>query len=296
MRVEPVPAYPAPQPDRAEPFVLRGGCADWPCARWTIDVVGARLGDAPLAFAEDFGPIESPYLARAADFVRTGSFGEVASRIEAGERLYLAQASILHVPELMDELPFSRLVAEPIDTCNLWFGRATKSGLHYDDRDNLFLMLRGRKRVFLAAPKETRHLHPFPGLFHKSPVDPEAPRYDRYPRLRRASFREVELGPGDVLFIPKSWWHHLSSTDISMSVNGWFGPTRTLRDDWRTMVASGPRAIARTAADFINLGIRGKPYDVRLFASEPAGLTAHARLREFLLRAREKRAPRAAKH
>lgn len=31
----------------------------------------------------------------------------------------------------------------------------------------------------------------------------------------------VELQPGDVLYVPKHWWHFASSVDVTVSVNQW---------------------------------------------------------------------------
>ena len=32
---------------------------------------------------------------------------------------------------------------------------------------------------------------------------------------------QVTLAPGDVLFVPKKWWHYVQSLDTSISINTW---------------------------------------------------------------------------
>ena len=58
------------------------------------------------------------------------------------------------------------------------------------------------------------------GLF-----DPDEPDFDRYPLAREAMRQAAvaELEPGDAIFIPHMWWHHVRSLDpVSILVNYWW--------------------------------------------------------------------------
>ena len=58
-----------------------------------------------------------------------------------------------------------------------------------------------------------------------SMVDPCAPDLDRYPRFSTAwaAAQTAELGPGDAIFIPSIWWHHVQALDtINLLVNYWW--------------------------------------------------------------------------
>ena len=50
-------------------------------------------------------------------------------------------------------------------------------------------------------------------------VDTERPDLARYPRYAHASPLQCELGVGDVLFIPRYWYHQVLTTEDCVSVN-----------------------------------------------------------------------------
>ena len=111
--------------------------------------------------------------------------------------------------------------------------------LHYDHYDNIYLQLKGRKRFVLLEPLQARGLYPFP-LHHPldqrarvhldalKQIDPTTLK-KAYPQLGITRGFEVDLGPGDILFIPHHWWHHVETTEgddnldgLSLSLNLWF--------------------------------------------------------------------------
>lgn len=58
--------------------------------------------------------------------------------------------------------------------------------------------------------------------FGTSPVRVEAPLPAEHAAAAGTSFVEGLLGPGDMLFLPKSVWHYVRSLTTSVSVNFWF--------------------------------------------------------------------------
>ena len=97
---------------------------------------------------------------------------------------------------------------------------------HYDEQQNLFAQLHGAKRVILFSPADFGCLYPFP-MHHpcdrQSQVDLYAPDLSRFPRFRAARPLEAILQPGEVLYLPQYWWHHIENLDEAcVSLNFWF--------------------------------------------------------------------------
>jgi lysine-specific demethylase 8 len=58
--------------------------------------------------------------------------------------------------------------------------------------------------------------------FGTSPVRVETPDAPAYPRFAEAEYEELILGPGDMLYIPRSHWHYVRALSTSVSINFWF--------------------------------------------------------------------------
>ena len=100
----------------------------------------------------------------------------------------------------------------------VWFGPAgTVTPLHHDTMNILLAQVLGRKKVTLIPSSQTHLVYNHLSVY--SEVDCEAPDYDRYPLFRKVSRLEIVLEPGEILFIPVGWWHHVRSLDVSISVS-----------------------------------------------------------------------------
>ncbi|CAG0883921.1 unnamed protein product [Darwinula stevensoni] len=100
---------------------------------------------------------------------------------------------------------------------------------HYDEQENLFCQVEGRKRCILFPPDQFSCLYPYP-VYHphdrQSQVDLERIDYVRFPKARDLHGYEAIICPGDILFIPKYWWHHIESLyggpGHTTSINFWY--------------------------------------------------------------------------
>lgn len=126
-----------------------------------------------------------------------------------------------------------------------WFGpRTCVSPLHYDPLDNLLMQFVGRKRVYLFPndddcnddykdqkfDRDRLDTWHYAGLngeqYNTSPIDILKDRseiIEKYPMFENAPTAiECVIYPGDLLYIPKRWWHHVTSLDTAISVNVWW--------------------------------------------------------------------------
>ncbi|XP_023219801.1 hypoxia-inducible factor 1-alpha inhibitor-like isoform X1 [Centruroides sculpturatus] len=80
-------------------------------------------------------------------------------------------------------------------------------------------------------------LYPHP-VWHphdrQSQVDFDNPDFEKFPRFHEIRGQDAIIGPGDVLYIPMYWWHHVESllrTKYTISVNFWYksGPTGKIK-------------------------------------------------------------------
>lgn len=72
--------------------------------------------------------------------------------------------------------------------------------------------IQGRKRAMLFSPADTEFL--YDGL-----VNPEAPDSRAFPLFEQATPYCCDLAPGETLFIPPDWWHHVRGLDKSITVS-----------------------------------------------------------------------------
>ncbi|RYG18190.1 MAG: cupin-like domain-containing protein, partial [Caulobacteraceae bacterium] len=121
----------------------------------------------------------------------------------------------------------------------IWLGNATVTPAHHDPQENIACVVAGRRRFTLFPPEQLPNLYigPFehtPAGAAVSMVDFDAPDLTRHPRFAEAwrSAMVADLEPGDALYIPCLWWHHVRSFGpLNMLVNYWWTPADPARGD-----------------------------------------------------------------
>ncbi|XP_035264763.1 HSPB1-associated protein 1 homolog [Anguilla anguilla] len=110
----------------------------------------------------------------------------------------------------------------------LWIGTAgANTPCHLDSYGcNLVLQVQGRKRWHLFPPEDTGCLYPTRVPYEESSVFSRVsvtrPDLQRFPAFSGARAHTVTLEPGQVLFVPRHWWHYVESLDpLTVSVNSW---------------------------------------------------------------------------
>jgi hypothetical protein len=112
----------------------------------------------------------------------------------------------------------------------LWIGNRVTVQTHYDISSNVACVVAGRRRFTVFPPEQLVNLYVGPLEFTLagqpiSMVRLDAPDHERFPRYRDAlaTAQSAELEPGDAIFIPYMWWHHVESReDFNVLVNYWW--------------------------------------------------------------------------
>jgi hypothetical protein len=140
----------------------------------------------------------------------------------------------------------------------IWIGNFVTVRTHFDLYENIACVVGGRRRFTLFPPEQVSNLYLGPIDFTPSGVpismvplhDPDLARFPRFAEALRHSLT-AELVPGDALYIPYGWWHHVESlTPLNALVNYW----------WNTAPKMGsPFGVLLHAA----LNLRDMPADQR---------------------------------
>ena len=259
----PVADWPACSPEQfqaeilpsGQPAVLRGIARDWP-----LVVAARRDAREAMALVEKGGNAEMANVLRAdpaqegrfhyAEDVNSFNFirgeGNVAGIIaglreqESTYRPFAIAAQALPADRFFpgfaqaNPMPLVPPAAEP----RLWIGNAAKVATHNDPIENVAVVAAGRRRFTLFPPSAEPDLymgptHPTPAGARISMVHVTAPDLDRYPRFARALevAQEAELSPGDAIFIPHDWYHHVEAIErFNVLVNYWWDAAAVVSD------------------------------------------------------------------
>ena len=122
----------------------------------------------------------------------------------------------------------------PVDTGvtpRIWVGNVSRIAPHYDMAANIAVVVAGRRCFSLFPPDQISNLYvgPVERTIAGQPtsmVDPDHPDLERFPLYVEAERhkRIADLAPGDAIYMPPMWWHHVRSDGaLNVLVNYWFG-------------------------------------------------------------------------
>lgn len=85
-----------------------------------------------------------------------------------------------------------------------------KTRCHFDDYSNVLIVLYGRKVFYVSRPSSIEHDADDGGQQHEAlHVTPFNTTFEY----------RIELGAGDMLFLPPKWWHYVETPDETAMVN-----------------------------------------------------------------------------
>jgi len=244
-----------------QPVILKDLVKDWPAVRAGLDSPRA-LADYLRGFdrGKQVAVLEGPPSIRGHFFYREDMRGMNFERrpgtISATIERLLAQAgdpgpaalyvestpTQEHLPPFAGENPNPLL--PPTVTPRIWLGNQLVVQTHFDLSSNIACVAGGRRRFTLFPPDQVANLYVGPIEFNISgpPIsmvplrNPDLARFPRFADALAAS-QSADLTPGDAIFIPYGWWHHVEALEpFNVLVNYWWNEARQVGSPFDSML------------------------------------------------------------
>jgi ribosomal protein L16 Arg81 hydroxylase len=210
------------------PVLMTDSCDQWPAlSLWNPAYLAEKLGSVEVEVMA--GRESDPdYELNANEHRFMMPFDEFVAKIEGASRsndTYLVANNKLLATEaalpLWDDFTLDERYLAPDprrDHAFLWFGPAgTVTPLHHDTINVLFNQIDGWKHFILIPSLEVHRV--YNNLAVYSAVDPLQPDLEQYPLFADVQQIHLDVGPGQTLFIPAGWWHHVEATEASISIS-----------------------------------------------------------------------------
>lgn len=211
------------------PALLCGEMRGWPALeRWTPEYLKRLVGSAMVEVQAD-RVADADFERHMAAHSTVMAFDAFIDRISApgaGNATYLtaynSAANSRALAPLHADLGFvDKLLSRECDQPHgmMWIGPlGTFTPLHHDLTNNLLLQLVGSKRVLLASPLATPRIYNDHHVYSEIRDLAEPELLARFPLLEGVKVHQVDLMPGDALFVPLGWWHQVTSLDFSVTI------------------------------------------------------------------------------
>ncbi|MET8626572.1 cupin domain-containing protein [Kitasatospora sp. NPDC004669] len=123
-----------------------------------------------------------------------------------------------------------------------WTGREG-FGVHWDDHDVVVIQIDGSKRWRIYGPTRTAPMHRDVDIPEQPPEEPVA---------------DLVLNAGDVLYLPRGWWHAVAASEGQHSLHVTCGLQSTTGADLITWLSETLRADEAVRADLPRFGTAGE--------------------------------------
>jgi hypothetical protein len=212
------------------PVVIKGLAKNWPAyTKWNWDYFKQLVGDQKVPLYNNVKSDAYTPINKADDYKTFGEYIDMIRSGPAAWRIFLFNI-FDHAPELTQDFTWpEHLMKGFVKKYPMLFtgGATSITHMHFDiDLSHiLHTQFMGRKRVLLFPYQEQHKLYrkPYEVLsladfsnYHKNNGKPD---YQQFPAVKLAQGYDLTLGPGDTLFMPAGYWHHMEYLDSGFAMS-----------------------------------------------------------------------------
>lgn len=217
-----------------KPVLIKNGASMAALEKWDGEYIRSKIGSKK---AHCLSKKEGKYTRAHMKTMSVSEFVDYMDGCESDDERYYLRASIKEeYPELLDDIVEPSLITRDKNTeINIWYGwGGNKAPLHYDAKNNFLVQIKGKKKLLLFPASERKNLYPN-NMFHdfshfsRADITPDLSvdeihvQNNKLGRVRNAKGYQVELAPGDMLYMPAFCWHSALGFGENIALNFWWG-------------------------------------------------------------------------
>ncbi len=224
------------------PLVLRKGCNNWPAfKKWDVDYLKKEFGEIQVCVNNYDDSHSTPYILQNYLHSHYKKFKDVCD-LQGKLSVHESSQFLLENSKALNDLnhfqPFLNHSLTKDIFYSFWFGQnQSVTDLHTDNVDLYLFQIRGRKEVRLLhkdhhfSKEELIFKDELKEFFSKNKIPKNelfaamiqlnTSKYSKIKAFRslQVGYKKVVLEEGDVLIIPKDWWHATKCLNTSIAVN-----------------------------------------------------------------------------
>lgn len=237
MKLKPVTVFDSIEPEVFKkefyapgiPVVIKNLSKQWPAyTKWNWDYFKQLAGDKKVPLYNNVKSDAYTPINTADDYKTFGEYIDMISNGPAAWRIFLFNI-FDHAPALINDFSWpEHLMKGFVKKYPMLFtgGATSITHMHFDiDMSHiLHTQFGGRKRVLLfpfaeqyklyRKPWEVLSLADFSNYYQEGKID-----YEKFPALKLAKGYDLILEPGDTLFMPSGYWHHMEYLDSGFAMS-----------------------------------------------------------------------------
>ena len=213
-----------------KPVIITELAKEWPAyKKWSWDYFKEIVGDKKVGLYNNVKSDAYTPINTADDYKTFGEYIDMIQQGPAAWRIFLFNI-FDHAPQLINDFTWpEHLMKGFVKKYPMLFtgGQTSITHMHFDiDLSHiLHTQFAGRKRVLLFGYDQQHKLYrkPFEVLsladFSNYNQGNGTPDYEKFPALKYAVGYDLILNPGDTLFMPAGYWHHMEYIDSGFAMS-----------------------------------------------------------------------------